>query len=218
MMQELAAQRSAAGRDQPVAQPRPPARADRRARPVLGRAHPDHRRRPAGPARAAAGDDGGDGPAAGRRRLCRAPRARRRDRVQEGHRQALLPAARPSSPTIEIPLDTGDFRLMSRRALDALAEPARAGALHPRHGRLGRLQAGAVRSTTGPSASCRQHQISAAQDDRASRSTRSPASRPRRCASPAISACGWSLASVLLLVYIGYRLPHRQRGPGLDLD
>ena len=39
--------------DQPVAQPRPPAGADRRARPLPRRHHPDHRRRSPGPARAA---------------------------------------------------------------------------------------------------------------------------------------------------------------------
>ena len=54
---------------------------------------------------------------------------------------------------VDIPLDTGDFRLMSRRALDALAGDARAGALHPRHGRLDRLQAGAVRLRPRTSAS-----------------------------------------------------------------
>ena len=84
------------------------------------RAHPDHRRRPAGPARTARRHGGGDGRAEGRRRLCRAPRPRRRDRVQARHRQALLPRSCRKLAEIEIPLDTGDFRLMSRRALDAL--------------------------------------------------------------------------------------------------
>ena len=34
-----------------------------------------------------------------------------------------------------IPLDTGDFRLMTRRALDALLSPRSSSALHPRYGR-----------------------------------------------------------------------------------
>jgi len=42
-----------------------------------------------------------------------------------------------------IPLDTGDFRLMTTRAR-CVPVAARAGALHPRHGRLGGLQAGAL--------------------------------------------------------------------------
>ena len=65
----------------------------------VGAAHPDHRRRSPGPAGAARRDDGGDGPAAGGRRLRRPPRPRRRDGVQEGHRQALLPHPLARSPT-----------------------------------------------------------------------------------------------------------------------
>ena len=89
-------------------------------RPLLGRAHPDHRRRPPGPARAAPRDDRRDGRG-------RAPTSSMRCAAR-GPARPPSSAAPPSSSTallsrlaeIEIPLDTGDFRLMSRRALDAL--------------------------------------------------------------------------------------------------
>ena len=42
---------------------------------------------------------------------------------------------------IDIPVDTGDFRLMSRRVVELLNSMPESQPLHPRHGELGRLQA-----------------------------------------------------------------------------
>ena len=47
-----------------------------------------------------------------------------------------------------IPLDTGDFRLMSRRALDAFLSLPEQARLHPRDGRMGGIPAGALIPTT----------------------------------------------------------------------
>jgi polyisoprenyl-phosphate glycosyltransferase len=46
---------------------------------------------------------------------------------------------------VNIPADTGDFRLMNRRSLDILNFNARAVAIHPRHGELDRPEAGSAR-------------------------------------------------------------------------
>ena len=48
---------------------------------------------------------------------------------------------------VEIPLDAGDFRLITRRVLDLLTRHARAPSLRARHGRLDRRQAGAAAPT-----------------------------------------------------------------------
>ena len=139
-------------RDQPVAQSRSPARADRRSRPLPRRHDPDHRRRPAGPARAAAGDAADDARAGRRRRLWRAQEPRRRDRVQARDGARLLPLA--------VARDRGRHPARCRRL--PADEPARArraagdagaGALHPRHGRVDRLPPGAVRLRPAASAS-----------------------------------------------------------------
>ena len=98
---------------------RPPDRDDRRHRPS-GRRHRDrHRRRPPGPP----GTHPTDGRAVARRRRhrLRGPRvARRRERLQEGHGGGVLPAAAHEPPSVDIPLDTADFRLMSRKATEGL--------------------------------------------------------------------------------------------------
>ena len=112
--------RSAPRRGQSVAQPRPSAGADRRARPVPRRRRPDHRRRPSGPARAAA-------PRCSRRcareqadvvygvRKSRAGETAFKRATAHGFYRLLSRATE-----VDIPVDAGDFRLMSRRALDAL--------------------------------------------------------------------------------------------------
>ena len=66
--------------------------------------------------------------ATGRRGLCRAPQARRARRIFKKLTAAAFYRVLDRVTDTPIPLDTGDFRLMSRRALDAflsLPEQAR---------------------------------------------------------------------------------------------
>ena len=164
MMQALAARRSAGRRGQPVAQPRPPAGADRRARPLPRRHDPDHRRRPAGPARAACRRclrrcASEDADVVYGVRKSRAGETAFKRATAHGFYRLLSRATE-----VDIPLDTGDFRLMSRRALDALlAMPEQARFIRGMVAWIGFRQvpfaydrAGAVR---------RRDQISAEQDD-----------------------------------------------------
>ena len=118
-----------------------------------GEHDPDHRRRPAGPARIAAGDDGDDAASSRPTSSMACARAARGETAFKRATAHGFYRLLSRATEVDIPLDTGDFRLMSRRALDALAGHARAGALHPRHGRLDRLQAGAVRLRPRTSAS-----------------------------------------------------------------
>jgi glycosyltransferase involved in cell wall biosynthesis len=90
---------------------------------------------------------------------------------------------------VDIPLDTGDFRLMSRRALDAFLSL-------PEQARFIRGMVSWVGFRQIPFAYDRQERFSGATKYPLRKMiafawTRSPASRPRRCAWPAMSACGW---------------------------
>ena len=159
--------------------------------------------------------DGGDGRAAAPTSSMRcAARAPARPRSS---------AAPPSSSTgcssklaeIEIPLDTGDFRLMSRRALDALLSL-------PEQARFIRGMVAWV--------GFRQVPIAYDRAERHAGETKYPLAKMMRFALDAVTGFStaplrfashiglWLVAaSVLLLVYIALRLPHRQRDPGLDL-
>ena len=128
------------------AQPRPPAGAHGRPHGLPRRAHPDHRRRPAGSARTAARHDGADRP--GRRRGLRpAPPARRREPVQARLRRRLLPPDRPGDRRLH-PARHRRFPPHDPPRARPAARHARAPPLHPRHGGVDRRQAGPVRSTT----------------------------------------------------------------------
>ena len=162
VMTEAAAPRPAHRRGAADAQPRPSAGAHRRPHGVPRRAHPDHRRRPAGPARAPARHDGADGP--GRRRGLRpAPPARRREPVQARDRRRLLSPDRPHDRRRDparcrrLPPDD------AARARPA-AGHARAPPLHPRHGGVDRRPAGAD-ALRSQGARGGREQVSAGQDD-----------------------------------------------------
>ena len=187
-MRQMAADDRARRRGQPVAQPRPPARADRRARSLPRRDDPDHRRRPPGPARAAPEDDGGDESAGRRRGLWRARQPVRRDRVQARDRGGLLPAAvardrrRYPGRHRRLPADEPP---RARR----LPRDARAGAVRPRHGRVDRVQAGAVRLR--PAGALRRRDQISAEEDVSLRARRADRLLVRSArSSPAMSGCG----------------------------
>ena len=134
------------------------------------RLDPDHRRRPPGPARAAGRDGRDDAPRGRRRRLRRAQEPGRRDRVQARHRARLLPAA-GARDRGRHPARRRRFPADEPARARRLPGDARAGALHPRHGRLARLQAGADRLRPRRAARGRD-QISAVARCSASPSTR----------------------------------------------
>ena len=122
----------------------------------------DHRRRPAGPARGASSDAGDDGARAPTWSTACARRGPGRPPSSARPRRLLPPAARATE--VDIPVDAGDFRLMSRRALDALRD-ARAGALHARTWSRGSASARCRRLRAQAERFAGRDQVSAAQDD-----------------------------------------------------
>ena len=124
----------------PVAQLRPPGGAHRRPRPRPRRRRRDDRRRPPGPARADPRD--ARALAQRRRRRLRRPRARARARrASSSSPRAGSTASSHASPQLDLQPNAGDFRLLDRRALDALLRDARAQPLPARDDGLGRLHA-----------------------------------------------------------------------------
>ena len=116
-----------------------------------------------------------------RRRLRRAPTSARARRASSWRPRTCFyraDVARVAQSTLAP--DSGDFRLMDRRALDALLAHARAQPLPARHDRVGRLHADrrALQARRALRAARRSSRCGGCC---ASRSTRSPRSRTCRC-------------------------------------
>ena len=154
--------RRACARGQPVAQSRPPAGADRRPRPLPRRQDPDHRRRPAGSARAAVREcwrrcESQDADVVYGVRRSRAGETR----VQARHRPRLLPPSFASDGDRN-PARHGRLPADEPTRARGLSGDARAGALHPRHGAPGSASGRCHSPTTARKALRGGDQVSAA--------------------------------------------------------
>ena len=179
LLDRIAARDARVRVDPPVAQLRPPGGADRRARARARRRGRDDRRRPAGPAGADPRHDRAVEPGR-RRRLRGAQRARGRDALQARDR-AWFYKLFDKLAQVDLEPNSGDFRLLDRRALDALlAMTERSRFLRGMTVWVGFTQ---TRSPTSATRATPARRSTRCARCCASRSTRSRRSRTCRCSS-----------------------------------